>query len=344
MPRLSVASTSAHQPPAVPGTAGPMNYPTLTPIVAIIIGLPGKTFWPYFSGAVLLLVGLGLVLQTEVPGSRGLDKVVVFGRVLFAAPMAVFGTEHFLFTDGLARLVPRWLPWHLFWTYVVGVALIAAALSIVVRRYSGLAAALLGLMFFLFVLLIWAPQTVATRGDRFALAVSLRELTFGSGSLALAVTDGFGLLATRSKKVILLARVVIGVALVVFGVEHFLHPSFVPVVPLQLPMPDWAAAGTALTYVVGGFLVVCGIGILLGYQARSSAALLGTVINVVIVLFYVPLFVAQPSIEVGLNYLADTLAFGGAVLLLAGALDREAAPERSEEAIDDGGLSVTSLH
>jgi uncharacterized membrane protein len=299
-----------------------MNHPTLGPILATIFGVPGKTFWPYFSGTLLLLLGLGLLLCTEVPRCHGLDRTIVLGRVLFAAPMAVFGTEHFVLTDDIARLVPSWMPGHLFWTYLTGTGLIAAALSIIIRKHSGLAAMLLGVMFFSFALLIWLPQTVATAGNRFALAVLLREVAFGSGSFALAVTEGFGPLARRSKRVIPLARLGIGVPVIVFGVEHFLHPSFVPVVPLRQPMPIWIPAGIALVYGMGATMIVCGAGIVFDRKARSSAAVLGAAINLVVLLVYVPLLVAQPSVAVGLNYFADTLAFGGTVLLLAGALDR----------------------
>jgi uncharacterized membrane protein len=299
-----------------------MNHPTLGPILATILGVPGKTFWPYFSGTLLLLLGLGLLLWTEAPRCHGLDRMIVLGRVLFAAPMAVFGTEHFVLTDDIARLVPSWMPGHLFWTYLTGTGLIAAALSIVVRKHSGLAAMLLGVMLFSFALLIWLPQTVATAGNRFALAVLLREIAFGSGSFALAVTEGFGPLARRSKRVIPLARLGIGVPVIVFGVEHFLHPSFVPVVPLRQPMPTWIPAGIALVYGMGATMIACGAGIVFDRNARSSAAVLGTAINLVVLLVYVPLLVAQPSVAVGLNYFADTLAFGGTVLLLARALDR----------------------
>jgi hypothetical protein len=69
-------------------------------------------------------------------------------------------------------------------------------------------------------------------------------------------------------------------------------------------------------------MIACGAGIVFDRKARSSAAVLGTAINFVVLVVYVPLLVAQPSVAVGLNYFADTLAFGGTVLLLAGALDR----------------------
>src|SRR5271169_1555976 len=104
------------------------------------------TFWPYFVGTALLLVGGARILRSGVMSSPGSERFFALGPVLFAAPMGVFGTEHFAFSSAIAEMVPSWLPFHLFWTYLTGTALIAAAVSIVVKRYSGLAAALLGVM------------------------------------------------------------------------------------------------------------------------------------------------------------------------------------------------------
>ena len=40
------------------------------------------------------------------------------GRLLFALSMAVFGWTHLLIPDYVATLVPSWIPFHLFWTYI----------------------------------------------------------------------------------------------------------------------------------------------------------------------------------------------------------------------------------
>ncbi|MGH9400842.1 MAG: hypothetical protein ACRD2P_01900, partial [Terriglobia bacterium] len=68
------------------------------------------------------------------------------GRFLLAAPMILFGVDHFIFAPFVATIVPPWIPWRLFWVYFCGVALFAAGLSIIVKRQAHLAAALLGTM------------------------------------------------------------------------------------------------------------------------------------------------------------------------------------------------------
>ena len=81
----------------------------------------------------------------------------MFGPLFYAAPLAAFGTEHFTLTKAVASIVPRWMPWHLFWAYFVGACFIAAALSLVTKIQAPLAARLLALTFFLFVVLMDAP-------------------------------------------------------------------------------------------------------------------------------------------------------------------------------------------
>lgn len=125
-------------------------------------------FWLYFSGSVVLVVGLVKILKDELSQTRGLDKIMPFGRLFLAIPLAVFGTEHLTSAADIANIiVPRWFPAHEFWVYLVGIALIAAALSITVQIQSPLAATLLGAMLFSFVLLIHIPNIIAQPNNRF---------------------------------------------------------------------------------------------------------------------------------------------------------------------------------
>src|ERR1700742_942218 len=97
--------------------------------------------------------------------SRAVKAFLYSGRFLLALPMIVFGIEHFVFTKFVATLVPGWIPWHMFWTYFVGVALIASGIAIIARRQAYLAAVLLGGMIFLFVLLCHIPILAHTYSD-----------------------------------------------------------------------------------------------------------------------------------------------------------------------------------
>jgi hypothetical protein len=54
-------------------------------------------------------------------------------------------------------------------------------------------------------------------------------------------------------------------------------------------------------------------------KTRLAATYLGLMILLLVLFEYLPLLVASPADIVSVNYFFDTLAFGGAILLLAGA-------------------------
>ena len=147
----------------------------------------------------LALGGAGLGLAGEFPAattdSRGWDSAVEnasrTGRILFGAPLFVFGVQHFLYAAYVATLVPSWIPWHLFWTYVAGVAFLSAGLAITTGIMASLAATMLGTMFFLWVVLLHGPRIARTlyNGDEWT-----------SGFVALAMSGGSLLVALRERK------------------------------------------------------------------------------------------------------------------------------------------------
>jgi uncharacterized membrane protein YphA (DoxX/SURF4 family) len=64
--------------------------------------------------------------------------------------------------------------------------------------------------------------------------------------------------------------------------------------------------------------------LLIGKKTRAAAMGLGLVVLFVELVVYVPIGVVdRASLANGLNYVADTLMFCGAIVLLAGAMPRE---------------------
>jgi uncharacterized membrane protein len=219
--------------------------------------------------------------------------------------------------------VPSYMPWRLFWVYFVGVALIAASLSIATRiqvRWSGL---LLGVMMFLFVAMLYFPGAL-TVGGRFAWTVVFREMSFGGAGWVLA---GIAMSGNRdvhgNRLLVNVGRVLIALAAIFFGVQHFLHPLGLPGVPLQKEMPAWIPARAFIDYLTGAFLIAGGVCFLLARQTRMAATYLGAWIVLLVVVIYGPVLIgalgdSSSDVQVeGLNYFADTLLFGGVILSLA---------------------------
>jgi uncharacterized membrane protein len=129
-------------------------------------------------------------------------------------------------------------------------------------------------------------------------------------------------------KLITVGRVLVALAAIFFGVEHFLHPANVPGVPLEKLMPAWIPAHLPISYVTGAILLVAGASILLAKKTRMAATYLGTWIVLLVLFIYGPILIAalaDPSTDVkieGINYFFDTLLFAGAILALASSTPR----------------------
>jgi uncharacterized membrane protein len=295
------------------------------PAVAIVVA--SKSFWLCSAGVALFVVGI-LSTKSDFAQARGLDKITVLANLCFALPLAVFGAEHFTDTKSISQMVPSYIPWHLFWAYFVGIALLSASLSIATKiqvQWSGL---LFGIMMFSFDSMMALPGTIADPHNRFNWVLLLREPSFGCGAWALSTTvaNGWG---PRVKAILItIARVVIGVGAVFYSVEHFLHPENVPGVPLEKLLPAWIPAHTLISSLTGAILLAGGVLILLAKSARRAATYLGGWLVLIVVLVYGPILIASlldPSVDVqveGINYFFDTLLYAGAVLALAKASPR----------------------
>ena len=280
------------------------------------------------AGVVLLLVALWAA-KTDVARARGLDKIVALSNLCFAVPLAVFGALHIAGVDLLLPMVPTYMPWRLFWAYFVGVALLAASLSIATKiqvRWSGL---LFGIMMFLFVVTLDVPGALANPRDRFGWTLLIREMTFAGGGWILAGSAMRGQDRGQFQRTLItVGRVLVAIAAMFYGVEHFLHPLGRPGVPLAKVMPVWIPARPLVGYLTGAILLVAGACILLAKKTRMAATYLGIWIVLLVLFIYGPILIAalaDPSTGVqieGINYFADTLLFGGAILALASATPR----------------------
>lgn len=295
---------------------------------------PSYFYWRYLFGTqvvgVIFLV-LGLVSVRKQLSLRP-ESFSVLGRVFVPASLTLFGAGHLFGAKFLVELVPAWMPARVFWVYFVGIALIAASASIVAGKYVRLSASLLGTVFFIFVLTIHLPTVVKNPHDRFRCAVAARDFVFGVGAWALAATQMEKQHRELARRIIASCRVAFALVLMFFGIEHVLHPRYLPGVPLDKLTPPWIPFPFLWGYAIGAMLMVSGVLLLVNVGARAAATWLGIAMSVAVLILYVPMLpVARLPSEINTadNFIADTLLFAGSIFLLA-----EAIPASSSDISD----------
>src|SRR6202789_1754437 len=267
------------------------------------------------AGSAALVVGL-LLVPGRFAAATGADRILVLGPVFEAVALAIFAAEHFLAARDLMGIVPRWLPGPLFWTYFVGVALLAAAVSFIAWRYVRWSAGLLALLFLIIVATVDLPILPQHIHERLFWSLTVRETCFAAGAMVLA---GSQWVCGRAAGTALLvvSRFIVASVFVFYAIEHFLFPRFVPGVPLEKMTPAWMPAPTLISYIVGIALLVAGFGLMIPRTRRTAAATAGTVLLLLTIFFYIPILITEihsPLAVEGVNYVGDTLLFAATAL------------------------------
>lgn len=282
--------------------------------------------------AVAALIAGFLLVRKRFRAASGADKMIVLGPVFEATALAMFAAEHFCAAHGLMALVPKWLPGPLFWTYFFGVALLAAAVSLLLWICVRWAAPLLALFFLIVVVTLDVPNVAAGMHDRFFWILTVRETCFASGAMVLAGSvwpRGWPAAALEH-----IGRAFVACTMIFYAIEHFLHPLHVPGVPLEKMTPAWVPAPAALACLIGIVLLIGGIGLFLRPMRRIATAGAGAVLLLLTALFYVPIFVMEMRSALAvedLNYIGDTMLFAATILLVGFGADRVAVSGKVEE-------------
>jgi uncharacterized membrane protein len=241
-----------------------------------------------------------------------MDIRKTIGQIFVALSLVVFGVQHFIYGGFVATLVPAFMPGRLFWAYFVGVAFVAAAASIFTRMLARAAATMLGVMFFLFVVLLHIPRIIgsSTNGNEWT-----------SGFVALAMCGGAWILASaapleereKADPFLKLGRYFFALAFVGFGIQHFVYARFGAGLgpPWYLGRPLWACF-------FGAVLAGAGAAILLGKKTWMPANLIATTLMLFFLLLYVPRIIGQLHNPNPWTSGFELLALCGCAMVLAG--------------------------
>ena len=99
---------------------------------------------------------------TEQGLYRFLSKLIPFGVVLFSITIISYGVDHFLYAKDVVDYVPSWIPFHLFWIYFAGIALLCSGVAIMLKIKTQLAATLLGTMILIWFIILHIPRVIVS--------------------------------------------------------------------------------------------------------------------------------------------------------------------------------------
>jgi putative oxidoreductase len=88
-----------------------------------------------------------------------------FGVVLYALVIGFFGVNHFLSRTGFQNTVPSFIPGGIFWVYLTGLALIAAAISFLTGKLTKVAGLFLAAFLIIVVLTVHLPALMHSTGS-----------------------------------------------------------------------------------------------------------------------------------------------------------------------------------
>ena len=104
----------------------------------------------------------------------------LIGRIMFAIPLLGFGLGHFANTEQMTGMVPSYLPAPTIFVYLTGVALLAAAVSILIQKKAKLAAFLLGIMLLMIALMVHLPSMMG--GNEMSMPMFMKDLAMAGGA------------------------------------------------------------------------------------------------------------------------------------------------------------------
>ena len=222
--------------------------------------------------------------------SGGAIRVASAGHLAFAATMVFFGILGLMRRDftPLWEPVPEGVPARAVLIYLCALVPLACGFGLLWRRAAAAASRLLLAWFLFWLLILRLPRVaVAFAVDTWWAACQTAAMTGAAWVLFTWFADGRDrtrFVFAAGQKGARVARALYGLALVPFGIAHFLYlEATAPLVPAWLP------AHVFWAYFTGATFIAAGVAMLAGVWARLAAALSALQMGLFTVLIWVPI-------------------------------------------------------
>ena len=222
-------------------------------------------------------------------------RIVSAGHAAFVAVMIALGIQG-LITGAFTAVwepVPKGVPAREVLVYLCGFISLACGIGLVWTRTAALAARVLLGYLVLWVLFFRVPEIIRapTAFDQWDGCAETTAMVAGAWVLNgwfAGGRRGGGLLAGDSG--LRIARALYGLALIPFGLAHFIYLK--QTAPL---VPSWLPAHVAWAYGTGGAFLAAALAVLVNVRARLAAALSALQIGLFTLLVWGPVVAAGPK-------------------------------------------------
>lgn len=256
-------------------------------------------------------------LSSEVP------VTFKIGRSFLGIAMLAFGVELLMlgqFSLGLAP-VPPWTPGGRIAAYVTGVVLVIGGICIVTGWLVRRAAAALAFLF-LFSAFVFHTQRFPgivhngnTRTGAFeALALGSALLVLAASRLSHGTSNGA---ADEHGWAVLAGRLLFGVSLIIFGIQHFMYSAFIAAL-----ITPWIPAKLFFVYFTGCVFIATGLAVLSNILGSLGAWWLGIMFLLWVVVLHGPLVAYHLHDQGQWASLFVAVGMSGSGFVIAGALRR----------------------
>ena len=212
------------------------------------------------------------------------------GRLIFALAIIALGVENLMYAHFGQVVVPvlPWVPGKAVLAYLVGIALLVAGLGSLTKSGARLAAALLGGLLALCMVLLQISRVAASPLDLGIRTRCFETLAICSMALVLVGTlpragDKFYQRVVTRDRFTRTGCLLFALASVVFGIDHFLILHFIAGL-----VPRWIPGGLFWAYFTGIAFIAAGVSIATEWMARWAATLLGIMFALWFLLLHVP--------------------------------------------------------